>query len=81
MLLHRNLVANMLQVEAWNAADGRRAAARSTSMIIVTALPLYHIFALTACFLLGMRTGGMCILIPNPRDIAGADQGAQRNTK
>ena len=40
-------------------------------MIIVTALPLYHIFALTACFLLGMRIGGMCLLIPNPRDIPG----------
>ena len=37
-------------------------------MIIVTALPLYHIFALTACFLFGMRSGGLCLLIPNPRD-------------
>jgi long-chain acyl-CoA synthetase len=70
MLLHRNLVANMLQVEAWQqpiialppAAD---------RMVIVTALPLYHIFALTACFLLGMRSGGLCLLIPNPRDIPG----------
>jgi long-chain acyl-CoA synthetase len=40
-------------------------------IIVVTALPLYHIFALTACFLLSVRTGGMCILIPNPRDIGG----------
>jgi long-chain acyl-CoA synthetase len=40
-------------------------------MTIVTALPLYHIFALTACFLLGMRAGGTCLLIPNPRDIPG----------
>ena len=40
-------------------------------LMIVTALPLYHIFALTACFLLGMRIGGMCLLIPNPRDIPG----------
>jgi long-chain acyl-CoA synthetase len=70
MLLHRNLVANMLQVEAWQqpvialppVAD---------RMVIVTALPLYHIFALTACFLLGMRSGGLCLLIPNPRDIRG----------
>jgi long-chain acyl-CoA synthetase len=35
----------------------------------MAALPLYHIFALTACFLLSVRTGGQCILIPNPRDI------------
>ena len=40
-------------------------------MTIVTALPLYHIFALTACGLLGMRIGAMCLLIPNPRDIPG----------
>ena len=37
----------------------------------MTALPLYHIFALTACFLLAMRAGGVCLLIPNPRDIPG----------
>jgi len=36
---------------------------------VITALPLYHIFALTACFLLAMRAGGVCLLIPNPRDI------------
>ena len=47
----------------------RRYPAASRPLTIVTALPLYHIFALTACFLLGMRIGGMCILIPNPRDI------------
>ena len=44
---------------------------KTDHLIIVTALPLYHIFALTACFLLGVRTGGMCLLIPNPRDIPG----------
>ena len=44
---------------------------RSSSLIIVTALPLYHIFALTACFLFGMRAGRLCLLIPNPRDIPG----------
>ncbi len=41
------------------------------SLIIVTALPLYHIFALGGCCILGMRVGGMCLLIPNPRDIPG----------
>jgi long-chain acyl-CoA synthetase len=40
-------------------------------MVIVTALPLYHIFALTACFLFAVSNGGLCILIPNPRDIGG----------
>jgi long-chain acyl-CoA synthetase len=70
MLLHHNLVANMLQVEAWNQpmVDLPPKVDRN---IIVTALPLYHIFALTACFLLSMRIGGMCLLIPNPRDIPG----------
>ena len=43
----------------------------SSSSLIVCALPLYHIFALTACFLLAMRAGGCNLLIPNPRDIAG----------
>jgi long-chain acyl-CoA synthetase len=40
-------------------------------LTIVTALPLYHIFALTACFLFGVRKGAMCLLIPNPRDVGG----------
>ena len=40
-------------------------------MVKITALPLYHIFALTVCCLLGMRSGGLSILIPNPRDIPG----------
>ena len=70
MLTHRNLVANMLQVEAWN-QPMVDLPPKTDQLIIVTALPLYHIFALTACFLLGTRTGGMCLLIPNPRDIAG----------
>jgi long-chain acyl-CoA synthetase len=70
MLLHRNLVANMLQVDAWNQplVD---LPPKTDHLIIVTALPLYHIFALTACFLLGVQTGGTCLLIPNPRDIRG----------
>jgi long-chain acyl-CoA synthetase len=70
MLLHRNLVANMLQVEAWN-QPMVDLPPKTDHLIIVTALPLYHIFALTACFLLAVRTGGMCLLIPNPRDIRG----------
>jgi long-chain acyl-CoA synthetase len=70
MLLHRNLVANVLQVEAWN---GPMVATppRIDRIVILTALPLYHIFAFTACFLFGLRQGGVCLLIPNPRDIGG----------
>ncbi|KAH2810743.1 hypothetical protein KXV85_005466, partial [Aspergillus fumigatus] len=40
-------------------------------LMIVCALPLYHIFALTACYLLAVRAGGCNLLIPNPRDIPG----------
>jgi long-chain acyl-CoA synthetase len=70
MLLHRNVVANMLQNDAWL----QPALARPPhvdQLMIVCALPLYHIFALTCCFLLGVRAGGVNLLIPNPRDIAG----------
>ncbi len=70
MLLHRNMVANVLQLEAWHAPMVSRPPAVE-QLIVVTALPLYHVFALTACFLFGMRMGGLCILIPNPRDIRG----------
>jgi len=70
MLLHRNLIANMLQVEAWYTPIMALPPPVS-HLIIVTALPLYHIFALTGCFLFGMRGGAMCLLIPNPRDIPG----------
>ena len=70
MLSHRNLVANVLQVEEWNRPMVFRPPAIDR-VIVVTALPLYHIFALTACFLFSVRTGGLCILIPNPRDIGG----------
>jgi len=66
-LLHRNLIANMLQVDAWQRPVVEQPP-QVDRMIIVTALPLYHIFALTACFLIGMRSGGLCLLIPNPRD-------------
>ena len=70
MLLHRNLIANVLQVEAWN-APLVAAPPHVEQFVILTALPLYHIFALTACFLFGLRLGGTCLLVPNPRDIGG----------
>jgi long-chain acyl-CoA synthetase len=68
VLLHRNVIANVLQSEAWNDPVMRKVPAdeQPTS---VCALPLYHIFAFTVGMMLSMRTGGKLILIPNPRDI------------
>ncbi len=67
-LLHRNIVANVLQNDAW-LQPALSKEPKVDQLFIVTALPLYHIFALTACFLLSVRAGGVCLLIPNPRDI------------
>jgi long-chain acyl-CoA synthetase len=69
-LLHRNILANVLQNDAW-LQPALTKPPIVDHMIIVCALPLYHIFALTACYLLGMRAGGTNLLIPNPRDMAG----------
>jgi len=69
-LLHRNILANVLQNDAW-LQPALKKPPIVDNMIIVCALPLYHIFALTACYLLGMRAGGTNLLIPNPRDMAG----------
>jgi long-chain acyl-CoA synthetase len=69
-LLHRNILANVLQNDAWMQPALKRPP-HVDPMIIVCALPLYHIFALTACFLLGVRAGSTNLLIPNPRDMAG----------
>ena len=68
VLLHRNLVANVLQNEVWAMPLMSRVPAgeQPTS---VCALPLYHIFAFTYCMMLSMRMGGKLILIPNPRDL------------
>ncbi|MGF6567929.1 long-chain acyl-CoA synthetase [Paraburkholderia sp. GAS333] len=69
-LLHRNLIANVLQSEVWlNPVRANRP--DIDQFITVVALPLYHVFALTVCGLLTMRTGGLGVLIPNPRDIPG----------
>lgn len=68
-LLHRNVVANILQTEAWFQPVLDKLG--TLPMTIVCALPLYHIFALTICYLLGARLGAMNVLIANPRDIAG----------
>jgi long-chain acyl-CoA synthetase len=64
MLTHRNMVANMLQAFAWISPNMREG-----EEVVVTALPLYHIFALTANFLVFARVGGYNHLITNPRDM------------
>jgi long-chain acyl-CoA synthetase len=69
-LLHRNIVANVLQNDAW-LQPALAAPPHVDQLLVVCALPLYHIFALTACYLLAVRAGGANLLIPNPRDIAG----------
>ncbi|MET3109010.1 long-chain acyl-CoA synthetase [Oxalobacteraceae bacterium GrIS 2.11] len=70
MLTHRNIVANILQADAWFKPELNKVDS-SVQMTMVCALPLYHIFALTVCGLMGMRMGFMNLLIPNPRDIPG----------
>ncbi|MDB5935465.1 MAG: long-chain fatty acid--CoA ligase [Massilia sp.] len=69
-LTHRNVIANVLQTEAWTAPALLKPPVVE-QMTIVCALPLYHIFALTICAMWGMRVGALNILIPNPRDIGG----------
>lgn len=68
VLLHRNVIANLLQSEAWNDPVMKRVPVNEQPTS-VCALPLYHIFAFTVNMMLGLRTGGKNILIPNPRDL------------
>ena len=68
VLLHRNLIANVLQSEAWNDPVMKQIPA-GEQPTGVCALPLYHIFAFTVNMMLSLRNGGKVILIPNPRDL------------
>jgi long-chain acyl-CoA synthetase len=79
MLLHRNIIANLLQSEAFNqpVIDKVPGGEQLTS---VCALPLYHIFAFTCSMMLSMRTGGRVILIPNPRDLPAVLKELSRQT-
>jgi long-chain acyl-CoA synthetase len=64
MLTHRNMVANLRQMHAWIGGlieEGRE--------VVITALPLYHVFSLVCNCLLFVSVGGMNVLIANPRDI------------
>ena len=67
MLTHRNVVANLEQVFAWLIPSGLK----SKEETFITALPLYHIFALTANFFVCMKLGSKNVLITNPRDMKG----------
>jgi len=64
ILSHGNMVANVEQTLAWS-----RTTLREGEETVVTALPLYHVFALTANLLLFIRLGGNNLLITNPRDL------------
>jgi long-chain acyl-CoA synthetase len=66
VLTHRNMVSNVLQSAAWLGPQ-----TKTGSDVVISALPLYHIFSLTANCLLFMKIGGHSVLIANPRDFAG----------
>jgi len=66
VLTHKNLLSNVMQAEAWF-----KTVINTNNEIIITALPLYHIFSLTANCLLFTKIGSMNVLISNPRDMQG----------
>lgn len=68
ILLHRNIVANVLQSEAWYRPVMQKVP-KNEQTTTVCVLPLYHIFAFTVNMMMSMRTGGKTILILNPRDL------------
>jgi long-chain acyl-CoA synthetase len=68
VLLNRNLVANVLQCEAWYQPALKRIPA-GEQILTVCALPIYHIFGFNTNVMLSMRMGGCNLLIPNPRDL------------
>jgi long-chain acyl-CoA synthetase len=72
-LTHRNLVANVLQMEAWvgPALNDTSRGPVPEQLVYICALPLYHVFALTVNFLAGVNLGTLNVLIANPRDIPG----------
>jgi long-chain acyl-CoA synthetase len=72
-LTHRNLVANVLQLEAWvgPALNDTSRGPVPEQLVYICALPLYHVFALTVNLLGGIRLGTLNVLITNPRDIPG----------
>ena len=79
VLLHRNVIANVLQSEVWNQPVMEKVPANEQPTG-VCALPLYHIFAFTVGMMLSMRTGGQLILIANPRDLPGVLKELSKHT-
>ena len=78
VLLHRNVIANVLQSQAWNEPVMTKVPV-GEQITTVCALPLYHIFAFTVGMMLSMRTGGKLLLIPNPRDLSAVLQELSRH--
>jgi long-chain acyl-CoA synthetase len=70
VLLHKNVIANVLQNEAW-LQPTLDTLPKDQQLQFMCALPLYHIYSLTVCALMSTRLGGMNVLIPNPRDMPG----------
>ncbi|WP_374568658.1 long-chain-fatty-acid--CoA ligase [Ideonella sp.] len=68
VLLHRNLVANVLQSEAWY-QPALKKIPQGEQIVTICALPLYHIFGFNTNMMLSLRMGGCNILVANPRDI------------
>ena len=69
VLLHRNILSNVAQIEYWLNPGLKQKP--EEQLVFLCALPMTHIFALTACALLGIAKGSLLILVPNPRDITG----------
>jgi long-chain acyl-CoA synthetase len=69
-LTHRNIVSNALQLKAWM-QPRMKELPNGHQLVMVCALPMYHIFALTVCNMMGAELGAKNILIPNPRDLPG----------
>ena len=68
VLSHQNILANIVQIESWLEPALQN---RQQQLVFLCALPMTHIFALTACALLGIRKGSKLLLVANPRDITG----------
>jgi long-chain acyl-CoA synthetase len=84
VLLHRNLVANLLQSDAWNVPAMKNrpkdANGQGGPIVNVCVLPIYHIFGFNTNMMLSIRLGDCCILIPNPRDLPGVIKELSKHT-
>ncbi|HEX4858272.1 MAG TPA: AMP-binding protein, partial [Usitatibacteraceae bacterium] len=73
VLVHANIVGNVLASEAWlqPALNDTSKGPPPDPAVVISALPMYHIFCLVTCMWLTFRLGGHNVLIPNPRDMDG----------